>query len=202
MSTPPTALARVLTYSGFLAALVLVINALKRAEILPLSAVTQLVAPFAQLFSIGLVLAIFALTPAVRGKIGSVGTVLYVGSLAALVGVEFVINLVFPYVGSEAVAELFAGPLGLGIRIVSVWFLTATLIFFVAVWRAPGSPKIAIILSVLSSVPIAIRTAFPELVLQIALVGLAVGLVWLTVWLVRTSRVAEPIEQPAVGSVA
>lgn len=202
MSAPPTALARVLTYSGFFAALVLVINALKRAEILPLTPVTQLVAPFAQLFSIGLVLAIFALVPAVRGKIGSIGTVLYVGSLAALVGVEFVINLVFPYVGGDAVMELFAGPLGLGIRIVSVWFLTATLVFFVAVWRAPGSPKIAIILSVLSSVPIAIRTAFPELVLQIALVGLAVGLVWLTVWLVRTSRVAEPVEQPVVGSVA
>jgi hypothetical protein len=190
----PSALLRVLSYAGFFAAIVLVINALKRAEILPLTPVTQLVAPWAQLFSIALILAIFAATPAVRGKIGSVGVVLYVGSLAALVGVEFVINLVFPYVGADAIPGLLAGPLGVAFTVASIAFLTGTVIFLFALWRVPGSPKVAIIVSVLSSVPIALRMAFPELVLQLALGGLAVGIVLLTVWLLRAPRVNAPID--------
>jgi hypothetical protein len=106
----------------------------------------------------------------------------------ALVGVEFVINLVFPYVTPEIVAELRAGPLGTALLVTSIAFLLGTICFFTALWRVPGSPKIAIVVSVLSSVPIALRTAFPEVVLQIGLVGLAIGVTMLSFWLLRAGR--------------
>ncbi|MGC5076915.1 hypothetical protein [Agrococcus sp. DT81.2] len=174
--------------AGFISAIVLIVNAAKRAEILALSPATQLVAPVAQLAAIGLIVGIFAATPAIRGRLGSIGVVLYVASLVGLVGVEFVINLVFPYVGPEIVAELRAGPLGIAFTVVSISFLLGTIVFFTALWRVARSPKVAIIVSVISSAAIALRAALPEALLQVGLVGLAVGISLLAVWLVRVGR--------------
>ena len=182
-------LSLVFVIAGFISAIVLVVNAAKRAEILTLSPATQLAAPLAQLMAIGLIIGIFVATPAIRGRLGSFGVVLYVASLIALVGVEFVINLVFPYVAPEIIGELRAGPLGIAFIVASVSFLLGTIVFYTALWRVAGSPKVAIIVSVLSSVPIALRTAFPEVALQIGLVGLAIGVGMLAVWLIRSGRV-------------
>jgi hypothetical protein len=176
--------------AGFLSAIVLLINAAKRAEILALSPATQLVAPLAQLMALILVVGIFVATPAVRGRLGSIGVLLYGASLVGLVGVEFIINLVFPYVTTGLIGELRAGPLGIALTVVSIAFLTGTLVFYAALWRVAKSPKVAIIISVLSSVPIALRTAFPEVVLQLGHVALAVGVAMLSFWLLRTRRIA------------
>jgi hypothetical protein len=183
--------------AGFVAALVLLVNAAKRAEILALSPATQLVAPLAQLMALGLVVGIFAATPAIRGRLGSIGVLLYGASLVGLVGVEFIINLVFPYVTPEIIGDLRAGPLGIALTVVSIAFLTGTLVFYTALWRVARSPKVGIIISIVSSVPIALRTAFPEVVLQLGLVGLAVGVALLTVWLLRAGRVTAPLDAPA-----
>ncbi len=187
-ATRAASLRLVFITAGFISAIVLIVNAAKRAEVLALSPATQLVAPLAQLAAIGLIVGIFAATPAIRGRLGSVGVVLYVASLVGLVGVEFVINLVFPYVGPEIVAELRAGPLGIAFTVVSIAFLLGTIVFFTALWRVARSPKVAIIASVISSAAIALRAALPEAVLQVGLVGLAVGISLLTVWLVRVGR--------------
>lgn len=201
MSRPPPrarSLSLVFVVAGFVSAIVLVVNAAKRAELLALSPATQLVAPLAQLMAIGLVIGIFVATPAMRGRLGSLGVVLYVASLVALVGVEFVINLVFPYVAPELIGKLRAGPLGIAFTVASISFLSGTIIFYAALWRVAGSPKVAILLSVVSSVPIALRTAFPEVVLQAGLVGLAVGVTLLAIWLTRPARAsAMPLEAAA-----
>ncbi len=192
MSKSPTSarsLNLLFVIAGFIAAIVLLVNAAKRAEILALSPATQLVAPLAQLMALGLVVGIFAATPAIRGRLGSIGVLLYGASLVGLVGVEFIINLVFPYVTPEIIGELRAGPLGIALTVVSIAFLTGTLIFYSALWRVAQSPKLAIIISIVSSVPIALRTAFPEVVLQLGLVGLAVGVTLLSIWLFRSGRV-------------
>lgn len=187
---PTRSLNLVFVIAGFVSAIVLVVNALKRAEILALSPATQLAAPLAQLAAIGLVVGIFVAAPTVRGRLGSAGIVVYVASLVALVGVEFVINLVFPYVTPEIVGELRAGPLGIAFTAASISFLAGTVIFYSALWRVARSPKVAILLSVVSSVPIALRTAFPEIVLQIGLVGLAIGVSMFATWLIQAGRVA------------
>jgi len=187
-NTRARSLSLVFVIAGFISGIVLVVNAAKRAGILELSPVTQLVAPLAQVMAIGLIIGIFVATPAMRGRMGSVGVVLYVAALVALVGLEFVINLVFPYVAPEVIGELRGGPLGIAFLVTSVSFLLGSIIFFIALWRVSQSPKIAILVSVISSVPIALRTAFPEVALQIGLVGLAVGVSLLALWLLRVGR--------------
>jgi hypothetical protein len=189
--------------AGLISAIVLVVNALKRAEILPLSAATQLAAPLAQLMAIGLIVGIFVAAPTVRGRLGSAGIVVYVASLVALVGVEFVINLVFPYVAPEIVGELLAGPLGTAFTVTSISFLVGTVIFYSALWRVANAPKVAILVSVVSTVPIALRNAFPEVALQIGLVGLAIGVSMLAIWLVQAGRVAPAsrgFREPAIAA--
>jgi hypothetical protein len=195
-------LSLIFVIAGFVAAIVLVINAAKRAEILPLSAATQLVAPLAQLMALALVIGIFVATPAMRGRLGSIGVLLYGASLVGLVGVEFIINLVFPYVAPEVIGELRAGPLGTALLVVSLSFLVGTILFYGALWRVAQSPKLAIIVSILSTVPIALRTAFPETVLQIGLVGLAIGVTMLTIWLMRAGRTNPAYVAPRLRAAA
>ena len=191
LTTAPASLARILPFAGFGAAAILIVNALKRAEILPLSPATQLVAPVGQMFSIALIIGIFVAVAALRRRLGSIGVVLYVGSLVGLAGVEFVINLVFPYVDAETIPQLLAGPLGIAFTVASITFLVGTVVFYIALWRVSGSPKLAILVIVVSSIPIALRMAFPELVLQLALVGLAVGIALLALWALRLPRASS-----------
>ena len=200
--TPTRSLNPVFIISSFGAAIVLMVNALKRADIIMLSPATQLAAPLAQLMAIGLVVGIYHTSPAMRGRLGSIGAVLYAASLVLLVGVEFVINLVFPYLSANLIGELRAGPLGIAFTVASLSFLLGTLVFFSAFWRVPGSPKSAILVSVLSSVPIALRTAFPEIVLQIGLIGLAAGVTMLAMWQIRSRRVRAISILPAVNTLS
>ena len=200
--TPTRSLSPVFITASFVAAIVLVVNALKRADIIMLSPATQLVAPLAQLMAIGLVVGIYHASPAMHGRFGSIGAVLYAASLVLLVGAEFVINLVFPYLPPNLIGELRAGPLGIAFTVASLSFLLGTLVFFSAFWRVPGSPKSAILVSVLSSAPIALRTALSEIVLQIGLIGLAAGVTMLAMWLLRSRRAQDISLLPAVNTLS
>jgi hypothetical protein len=183
----PAALIRIFAFAGFIAAAILLVNAAKRAGIIPTSPFTQLAAPIAQVAAIGLVVGMYLLISRKAGMLAASGAVISVTSLAGLVGVEFVLNLVFPYVGQDVVAVLRSGPLGIALTAVSVLFLLGTVIFMLALWRTSTVPKGAIILYTVSSVPIALRTVFPETVLQLGLVGLAVAAAFLGTWMLRNT---------------
>jgi hypothetical protein len=183
----PAVLIRIFAFAGFVAAAILLVNAAKRAGIIPTSPFTQLAAPIAQVAAIGLVVGMYLLISRRAGTLAASGAVISVTSLAGLVGVEFVLNLVFPYVGQDVVAVLRSGPLGIALTAVSVLFLLGTVIFMLALWRTSTVPKGAIILYTVSSVPIALRTVFPETVLQLGLVGLAVAAAFLGTWMLRNT---------------
>jgi hypothetical protein len=181
----PAALIRIFAFAGFISAAILLVNAAKRAGIIPASAFTQLVAPVAQIAAIGLVIGLYLLVSRKAGTLAAAGAVISGTSLAGLVGVEFVLNLVFPYIGQDVVAVLRSGPLGIAFTVVSMLFLLGTVVFMLALWRASSVPKGAIILYTASSLPIALRTVFPETVLQLGLVGLAVAAAFLATWMLR-----------------
>jgi hypothetical protein len=182
----PAALIRIFAFAGFISTAILLINAAKRAGIIPTSPFTQLAAPIAQIAAIGLVIGLYLLVSRKAGALAVSGAVISVMSLAGLVGVEFVLNLVFPYVGQDVVAVLRSGPLGIALTVVSMIFLLGTVIFMLALWRTSSVPKGAIILYTASSLPIALRTVFPETVLQLGLVGLAVAAAFLATWMLRS----------------
>ena len=202
----PAALIKVFAVAGFLSATILVLNAAKRSGIISTTPFTQLAAPVAQLAAIGLVIGIYVVTSRKAGVLGISGAVMSVTALAGLVGVEFVLNLVFPYLDRDIVALLRQGPLSIALTAVSILFLAGTVIFMLALWRTSTAPKGAVFLYTASTVPIALRAVFPESVLQLGLIGLAAAISWLTIWMLRNipreTALGVAERKPAAGANA
>jgi hypothetical protein len=182
----PAVLLKISATAGFISAAILVVNAAKRAGIIPTSPFTQLAAPIAQLAAIVLVIGIYVLISRQAGALGATGAGISVLALAGLVAVEFVLNLVFPYVDPSVVAALRAGPLGIALTAASMLFLLGTVALMLALWRSSSVPKGVVILYTASVIPIALRTVFPETVLQLGLAGLAVAITCIAVWMLRS----------------
>ncbi len=197
MSYPsPTNLYRGTAVAGGGSALVLLINAAKRAEFIPTSAFTQLVAPLAQILALVLVTGLYVAVGRRAGRFGLVAYLLNAFALAALVGVEFVINLVFVELPPHTIEALRAGPLGVALTVASVLFLLGTLTFAVAMIRTREIPTVPMALYAIGAVPVALRAFVPETVLDLGLLALAVGAGGLAVGLYRratTTPVLDPV---------
>jgi hypothetical protein len=191
MSHPiPATLYRIAAVAGGGSAVVLLINAAKRAEVIPTSAFTQLVAPLAQILALALVTALYLAFGRRAGTFGLVAFLLNAFSLAALVGVEFVINLVFADLPGDTIDALRAGTLGVALTVASISFLLGTLAFVTAMLRRE-LPTAPLVLYAVGAVPVSLRAFVPEAALDLGLVTLAVGIAWLAIWLFnRSSRIA------------
>ena len=192
MSHPvPATLYRIAATAGIGSALVLLVNAAKRAEVIPTSAVTQLVAPLAQIMALAFVTALYFAFGRRTGTFGLVAYLLNAFALAALIGVEFVINLVFSELPASTIETLRAGSLGVALTVASIAFLLGTLAFVMSMLRTRELPTVPLVLYALGAVPVSFRASVPEAVLDLGLVVLAVGIAWLAVWLYdRSTRIA------------
>ena len=189
--TFPATLYRVAAAAGCGSAVVLLINAAKRAEVIPTSAFTQLIAPLAQILALALVTALYLAFGRRTGTFGLVAFLLNAFALSALVGVEFVINLVFNDLPDNTVEALLDGSLGVALTSASILFLLGTLAFVTAMLRTRELPTAPLVLYAVGAVPISLRAFVPEAVLDLGLVILAVGIAWLAIWLFdRSSRIA------------
>jgi hypothetical protein len=191
--TFPATLYRVAAAAGCGSAVVLLINAAKRAEVIPTSAFTQLIAPLAQILALALVTALYLAFGRRTGTFGLVAFLLNAFALSALVGVEFVINLVFNDLPDNTVEALRNGSLGIALTSASILFLLGTLAFVTAMLRTRELPTAPLVLYAVGAVPVSLRAFVPEAVLDLGLVVLAVGIAWLAIWLFdRSSRIAPP----------
>ncbi len=189
--TVPATLYRVAAAAGCGSAVVLLINAAKRAEVIPTSAFTQLIAPLAEILALALVTALYLAFGRRTGTFGLVAFLLNAFALSALVGVEFVINLVFSDLPDNTVEALLNGSLGIALTSASILFLLGTLAFVTALLRTRELPTAPLVLYAVGAVPISLRAFVPEAVLDLGLVILAVGIAWLAIWLFdRSSRIA------------
>jgi hypothetical protein len=191
MSHPvPATLYRIAAVAGCGSAVILLINAAKRAEVIPTSAFTQLVAPLAQILALALVTALYFAFGRRAGTFGLVAFLLNAFSLAALVGVEFVINLVFADLPEHTGEALREGTLGVALTVASVTFLLGTLAFVTAMIRTREIPTVPLVLYAVGAVPVSLRAFVPEAALDLGLVTLALGVGWLATWLLnRSSRI-------------
>lgn len=188
MSNPvPATLYRIGAAAGCGSAVVLLINAAKRAELIPTSAFTQLVAPLAQILALAFVTALYLAVGRRTGTFGLVAFLINAFALSALVGVEFVINLVFADLPTSTVDALRSGSLGIALSAVSILFLLGTLVFVTAMIRSRKVPVAPLVLYAIGAVPIALRAFVPEIVLDLGLFTLAAGLGWLAIWLFNRS---------------
>ena len=183
----PATLYRIGAVAGFGSGVILLINAAKRAEIIPTSAFTQLVAPLAQIFALAVVTALYFAFGRRAGTFGLVAFLLNAFSLAALVGVEFVINLVFADLPDHTIDALRGGELGAALTVVSIAFLLGTLGYVTAMLRTREVPTIPLVLYAVGAVPISLRAFVSEAALNLGLVSVALGVGWLGIWLFNRS---------------
>jgi len=202
----PSTLHRIAAVAGGGSAAILLINAAKRAEVIPTSAFTQLVAPLAQILALALVTGLYFACGRRAGTFGLIAYLLNAFSLAALVGVEFVINLVFADLPDRTIEALRDGTLGVALTVASISFLLGTLAFVAAMLRSRQVPTAPLVLYALGAVPVSLRAFVPEAALDLGLVTMAVGIGWISVWLFnRSSRITTRTDQvvsdaPLVGA--
>lgn len=199
MSQPaPATLFRVSALAGGASAFILLVNAAKRAGVVPTSALTQLVAPLAEVLALALVAGLYLAFGRRRGTFGLVAYLVNSAALAGLVGVELVINLVFSELPRGAVASLRAGPLGLALVVVSVAFLLGTMAFVASLLLSREVPAVPLVLYAVGAVPVALRASVPEIALDLGLVTMAVGIAALSAWMYSRSAVLRTWDaQPA-----
>jgi hypothetical protein len=114
-------------------------------------------------------------------------------ALVALVGVEFVINLVFAELPTSTVDTLREGPLGVALTAASILFLLGTLGFVATMIRTRELPTVPLVMYVVGAVPVAFRAFVPEAVLDLGLLTLALGIAWLAGWFyVRAGSLTTP----------
>jgi uncharacterized membrane-anchored protein len=201
----PATLYRIAAAAGCGSAVVLLINAAKRAEIIPTSAFTQLIAPVAEILALALVTALYFAFGRRSGTFGLIAFLLNAFALSALVGVEFVINLVFKDLPAATGAALRAGSLGIALTAVSVLFLLGTLAFVTVLLRTREVPIAPLVLYAVGAVPVSLRAFVPESVLDVGLAVLALGIAWLGIWLFnRSNRIVSwgMIDTPLAHRVA
>lgn len=181
---------RLASVAGVGSAVILLVNAAKRSALIPTTDLTQLLAPFAEIMALGLIIGLFLAFGRRAGRFGTVAFAMNFIALASLVGVEVVINLVFSKLPVTVITELRAGPLGVFLTISSLLFLLGTLAFVVSLAIGRDVPRIPLALYFIGAVPIALRAFVPELALDLGLVILAAAIVWLAgcLW-VRASAV-------------
>jgi hypothetical protein len=194
MSFPtPATLYRGAAAAGAGSAVILLVNAAKRAEVISTTAVTQLVAPLAQILALVLVVGLYMAFGRRAGRFGLVAFLVNAFALVSLVGVEFVINLVFAELPTSTVDALREGPLGIALTVASVLFLLGTLAFVATMIRTRELPTVPLVMYAVGAVPVSFRAFVPEAVLDLGLLTLAVGIAWLAGWFyVRAGSLASP----------
>ncbi len=182
---------RIAGVAGLGSALVLLINAAKRADVIPTTAFTQLAAPLAQILALALVTVLYGAFGRRAGTFGLVAYLLNAFALSALVGVEFVINLVFAELPTHTVDDLRAGSLGIALTIASVLFLLGTLAFVATMIRSCEIPTTPLVMYAVGAIPVAFRAFVPEAALDLGLVLLAAGIGWIAIWIFNTAGHVE-----------
>src|SRR5215210_8929986 len=182
---------RLAAFAGLAAAVVLFVNAAKRAGLIPISSATQLVAPLAQAFAIILVVGLAGVALRHSSRYSAVALALNVLGLAAVTGVEWVINLVFVRLDPAQIAVLRTGPLGTAFVAASIIFLLGSLLYCSALLRDGTAPRIPVIAYAIATVPIGLRIFVPELVLDVALGLLGASVVWLALWMLGSRPAPE-----------
>jgi hypothetical protein len=187
---------RLAAVTGLVAAVVLFVNAAKRAGLIEVTSATQLVAPLAQALAIILVVGLAAVAMRQSSRYSSVALWLNVLGLAAATGVEWVINLVFVGLEPAQIAALRSGLLGTAVVAASMIFLLGSILYCIALLRDGKAPWIPIIAYAIATVPIGLRNFVPELMLDLALGLLGASVIWLALWMLGGSPARMPSLQP------
>lgn len=138
---------------------------------------------FVSLFGLYGLAGLFVRQRAEGGWLNLIGYVLNSMGLAALIGVVFTNNFVVSALEKDVVEDLFSGSLLIAFISVGVIYLLGVLVFGMALWRGGVFSKSAIVLYIMGSIPVALPPVFPEAVVSLGGIMVALGIMWLGVQL-------------------
>ncbi|WP_405010566.1 hypothetical protein [Kitasatospora sp. NBC_01539] len=188
MTTRPLALDRPAGWAGLTSAAILLLNAARRGGLIPDDlAFTHVLAPLAEGFGLFLVTGLFLAVRERGGALATVGYALNFLGLAGLLGVEYILNLVFPELTGDQITGLVDGLTGRVFTASSVVFLTGVLLFGAALWQARTVPRTAVAAYVLGAAPVALRGVLPAVTFPPGLLVMALGVAGLGIALVRST---------------
>lgn len=175
----PGTLYRLSAWAAILSGLLIIIKKLVVELLLPLNPLTNAVG------SLGLFLGLFTLTGIflyqreASGTFGWIGYLVNWFGLAFVSGVDYARLYILPYLSQNEVQALLAGPTKLVFLSCALFFLAGVILFSAASLRARVFPRLAIILYMLGFTLYSLSFFLPVLVVRIAEVGGALGVIWL-----------------------
>ena len=193
MSHPiPSTLYRIGAVAGCGTAVILLINAAKRAEVIPTSAFTQLVAPLAQILALALdhrpLLRLRTPGRHLRPRRLPAERVRPRGTGRRRVRDQPRLRRDLP---DDTVETLRAGSLGIALTVASITFLLGTLAFVTAMLRTRQVPAAPLVLYAVGAVPGLATRLRPGRGAEPRSPVLAIGAGWLSIWLFnRSERIA------------
>jgi hypothetical protein len=193
----PSTLYRLAGLAGILSALVLVFAAARRGGVIPANMLTHGVSPLASILGLLALTGLYLVQRREAGTLGLVGYALNFVGLAGVVGIEFTINNVFPYLDRATVDALLAGTTGTMFVLTSMVFLLGVVGFGLATWRAGLLPRPAALLYVVGLVPVALRGVVPDATVPAGQVLAAAGIAWLSAVLWQAGAPARVQAAPA-----
>jgi hypothetical protein len=191
----PGTLYRLCAWAAILSGLLIIIKKLIVELLLPLNPITNAIGSF------GLFLGLFTLTGLyvyqreASGRLGLIGYLVNWFGLAFASGVDYAKLYILPYLSQNEVQALLAGPTKLVFLSSALFFLVGVILFSVATLRARVFPRLAILLYMLGFALYGLSFFLPVIVVRIAEVGGALGVIWLGYALLtalRKTTTAQP----------
>ncbi|GAA0660010.1 hypothetical protein GCM10010193_08630 [Kitasatospora atroaurantiaca] len=197
---PTQTLYRLAGWAGAISAAILLLNSARRGALIPDDlAFTHALAPLAEAFGLFLITGLYLADRQRSGTLGAVGYTLNFLGMAGLLGVEYILNLVFPELTKAQITSLVGGLTGVMFTASSIVFLAGAVVFGAALWRAGQAPRGAVAAYVLGATPVALRGVLPTATFPPGLLVMAVGVACLGITLIKR---APRLGLPAAGTVA
>ena len=186
---------RLSAWTAILSGLLIITKKLIVELLLPLNPLTNAIGSF------GLFLGLFTLTGLYlyqREASGTFGLISYLVNwfgLAFVSGVDYARLYILPYLSQSEIQTVLAGPTKLVFLSCAIFFLAGVILFSAASLRARVFPPLAILLYMLGFTLYSLSFFLPVLVVRIAEVGGALGIIWLgytTLTALRRTTTTQP----------
>jgi hypothetical protein len=171
---------RIAAWAGVLGMLGTIVNAARRAGVIPGTPLTHAIAPLAPALAVVVVVALYLYQRERLGVVGFVGFAATLLGVVGLFGVEFTTHAVFQFLPADQLAALTAGPTRGYLLAVAGTFAVGVILFGLAQLRARMLPAPPILVFILGWVAASLRGIVPDPVFLIGLVVGAAGTLWLS----------------------
>lgn len=186
----PGSLYRLSAWAALLSGLLIISKKLIVELFLPLNPLTNAVGSFGLFLGLFTLTGIYMYQREASGRFGLIGYLVNWFGLAFVSGVDYARLYILPYLSQHEIQALLAGPTKLVFVSCALFFLSGVILFSVASLRARVFPRLAIVLYMLGFTLYSLSFFLPVLVVRIAEVGGALGIIWLGYALLTALRKA------------